>query len=141
MPANTAPYYHKNVGEDLNRLSCLSALLRIEVNDQVHRVAQKGLGYHAASHLPFRWLSCEYSPTDGIIGRVRSLKSSNCDHVADGTCAIDIVFARDFEDAVSGLELYNAAEALFEKCVIGNISPIGEQLIKVGKSEFPEKKI
>ena len=89
----------------------------------------------ALQYLPFIWLSCEYSPTDGIIGRGRSLKSSIWGHVADGTCAIDVVFARHFEDAVFSLELDNAAEAFFES------PPTGGQLTKVSKFEFPETKI
>ena len=93
--ANTVPCWHKSLGENLKKLSCLSASLRIEVNNQVQKAIQNGLEYRAASYLPFRWLSCEYSPTDGIISRGRSLKSSSRGHVADGTCAIDVVFARN----------------------------------------------
>lgn len=84
-------------------MSCSSALLQIKANDQVYRIARRGLGYRAASYLQFRSLTCEYSPTDGISGSGRSLKSCVHGHTADETCAIDFVLANDFEDAVAGL--------------------------------------
>ena len=47
----------------------------------------------------------------------------------DGTCAIDAILTHDFEkDASSSLELYVAAEALFEKCIIGTSPPLDGQM-------------
>ena len=67
--ANMVDYCHKSLGENLMRSSCSSVLSRIYVNNKVRRVAQRGRGLSASSYLPFRWLSRESSPTDGIIGR------------------------------------------------------------------------
>lgn len=74
--ANMVPQCDKSLGENLKRTSCSSALLRITINDKVHKVAQRGRGVPGASYLPLRWLSRESSPTDGIIDRDLSLKSS-----------------------------------------------------------------
>ena len=138
---NATPHCYRAFGKNLNTQSCQSVFHSMAVNDRVHSVAQRGSRYRAASYLPFRWLSREYSPKDGVHGRERSLKSSTCGHLVDGTCAIDAVFAHGHdEDEVSSLELYNAAKAVFDRCVIGNYLPVGGQLINVGKFEFPEKK-
>ncbi len=138
---NTEPYCRKDFGKDLNIQSCRSALSSIELSDQVHRVAKRSSGYRAGGYLPFRWLSREYSPTNGVIGKGRSLKSSICGHLVDGTCAIDVVLGHNSEeDAVSSLQLFNAADALFRRCVLSNTRPVGGQLINVGKSESLETK-
>ena len=42
-------------------------------------------------------------------------------------------------DEVSFLDLYKAAQVLFEKCVLGKSPFIGGQIYNVGKWEFPEK--
>ena len=61
---------------------------------------------------------------------------------SERACAIDVVLACDIgKDAVFGLGLYDPAEALFEKCVIGNSPPIGGHLIKAGKFELPGERM
>ena len=39
MPADLVSYCRRDLGEDLDKLSCLKALLRFEGIDQVHKLA------------------------------------------------------------------------------------------------------
>ena len=67
--ANGAYECDRSFGQNLRRTSCSDAILRIDVNDKVRRVAQRGRSIFALAYLPLRWLSRKSSPTDSITCR------------------------------------------------------------------------
>ena len=69
------------------------------------------------------------------------MKSSICGHVANGTCAIDVVFARNFEeDAISSLELYNAAEHYSKSVLLATVILLVGNWPKWLSSSFQRKR-